>query len=250
MKAAEAPSSDDGDDGDDGGLLFVEDREGADAALDDEAAGPGPGSEALQQQQQDAATGSKRQRVPAWTDASEAALTVPVGAVARLRKLRQFKQQEALEGEAYTAALRKQHALMNPRTTWAQQPKGGKGRRSGAAGEQAAAASGLHHDIDDSAEPDESAAQALLRSGSGLLLHGRGGGGGLLAPGAIEMSRLRDANCGSPSDAVVQALQWHPNGQLMLAGGFDKRLKLFQVCVVLLCFWGGGVPVASLGFSP
>jgi hypothetical protein len=44
------------------------------------------------------------------------------------------------------------------------------------------------------------------------------------------MSRLRDANGSSLSDAVVQALQFHPNGQLMLTAGFDKRLKLFQVC--------------------
>jgi hypothetical protein len=46
-------------------------------------------------------------------------------------------------------------------------------------------------------------------SGSSLLLGGGAAGsrGGLSAPGALELSRLRDANRASPSDAVVQALQ-------------------------------------------
>jgi U3 small nucleolar RNA-associated protein 18 len=85
--------------------------------------------------------------------------------------------------------------------------------------------------IDEFEEPDEETAERLLMSGSRLLLGGAaaGGRGGLLAPGALELSRLRDANGASPSDAVVQALQFHPNGQLMLTAGFDKRLKLFQV---------------------
>jgi U3 small nucleolar RNA-associated protein 18 len=95
--------------------------------------------------------------------------------------------------------------------------------------------------IDEFEEPDEETAEKLLISGSGLLLGGgaAGGRGGLLAPGALELSRLRDANGASPSDAVVQALQFHPNGQLMLTAGFDKRLKLFQV--------GGRVKHAARG---
>jgi hypothetical protein len=46
-------------------------------------------------------------------------------------------------------------------------------------------------------------------SGSNLLLGAgaAGGRGGLLAPGALELSRFRDANRASPSDAVVHALQ-------------------------------------------
>eukprot|EP00879_Flechtneria_rotunda_P019216 GHRR01020177.1.p1 GENE.GHRR01020177.1~~GHRR01020177.1.p1 ORF type:complete len:484 (+),score=161.27 GHRR01020177.1:607-2058(+) len=85
-------------------------------------------------------------------------------------------------------------------------------------------------EIDDLREPDEDTAEQLLLSGSGSLLGGNSGGrGGLLAPGVLELSRLRDANGASPSEAVVQAMQFHPNGQLMLTAGFDKRLKLFQV---------------------
>lgn len=91
--------------------------------------------------------------------------------------------------------------------------------------------------IDEFEEPDEETAEKLLMSGSGLLLGGGvpGRRGGLLPPGLLELSRLRDANGASPSDAVVQALQFHPNGQLMLTAGLDKRLKLFQVSCSSFC---------------
>lgn len=172
-----------------------------------------------------------------WVDPADAEVSVPIAAVARLRKLRQFKGQADMSGPQYEAALRRQHTVLNPRTNWADSK----------AAKAAAARSGPGPDvvIDDEREPDESSAQQLLLSGSGLLLQGGAAAGGLLAPGSIEMSRLRDANGSSPSDAVVQALQFHPNGQLMLTGSFDKRLKLFQVCrtgpwVHAGCWFSGG----------
>jgi U3 small nucleolar RNA-associated protein 18 len=141
--------------------------------------------------------------------------------VARLRKLRQYKGQSDMSGQQYEEALRRQHNIINPRTSWAASANSSKA--------SAAAAAARDYVIDDEREPDESAAQQLLLSGSGLLLQGGAAAGGLLAPGSVEMSRLRDGNGSSPSDAVVQALQFHPNGQLMLTAGFDKGLKLFQV---------------------
>lgn len=170
--------------------------------------------------------GTKRGRAPVWVDPADAAVSVPVAAVARLRKLRQYKDQTDLSGQQYEEALRRQHNILNPRTTWAA-GKGAAGKASTAAA--AAGAAGRDYVIDDEREPDESAAEQLLLSGSQLLLPGGAAAGSLLAAGSIEMSRLRDANGSSPCDAVVQALQFHPNGQLMLTAGFDKRLKLFQV---------------------
>lgn len=155
-----------------------------------------------------------------WVDPADAEVSVPVAAVARLRKLRQFKGQTDMSGPQYEAALRRQHTVLNQRTNWADSKAAKAAARSGPCPDVV---------IDDEREPDESSAQQLLLSGSGLLLQGGAAAGGLLAPGSIEMSRLRDANGSSPSDAVLQALQFHPNGQLMLTGGFDKRLKLFQV---------------------
>lgn len=165
----------------------------------------------------------KRGRAPVWDDPADADITVQVAAAPRLRKLRQSKGQTDMTGVEYEAALRRQHCVLHSRTSWAltnrQQQQ--KGRGAGAVWE-----------IDEQQEPDEAAAERLLRSGGNMLLSNAGGAasaGRLLAPGSIELSRLRDANGASPSDAVVQSVQFHPNGQLMLTAGFDKRLRLFQV---------------------
>ncbi|KAF6264482.1 WD40-repeat-containing domain protein [Scenedesmus sp. NREL 46B-D3] len=226
LRQADAAADSDEDDG----LLFVEDRIGQqdeqqqqdDADDGDDEAGPGPGSMRLQQQE--AAGKGKKRRAPAWVDPADEGVTVQVASAPRLRKLRRSKGQTELSGADYEAALRRQHCTLHPRTTWAMSAKQ---RRQ----QKAASAAADDAGMDELEEPDEETAERLLMSGSGLLLGGGAGGGrgGLLAPGALELSRLRDANGASPSDAVVQALQFHPNGQLMLTAGFDKRLKLFQV---------------------
>lgn len=38
---------------------------------------------------------------------------------------------------------------------------------------------------------------------------------------------MRDANARARSQAVVQSVDWHPNAQLLLTAGYDKRLRLF-----------------------
>jgi hypothetical protein len=173
-------------------------------------------------------TAGKKRRAAAWVDPADEGVTVQVASAPRLRKLRQSKGQTELSGADYEAALRRQHCALHPRTTWAMSAKQQRQSRGAPAAAGDAA-------IDEFEEPDEETAERLLMSGSGLLLGGgaAGGRGGVLAPGALELSRLRDANGASPSDAVVQALQFHPNGQLMLTAGFDKRLKLFQVSSVV-----------------
>ncbi len=64
-----------------------------------------------------------------------------------------------------------------------------------------------------------------ILSGAGALL----GKNKQLAPGLIETTRLRDANQQEPNKSVVQSVEFHPAGQLLLTAGLDKRLRLFQV---------------------
>lgn len=51
----------------------------------------------------------------------------------------------------------------------------------------------------------------------------------VLPQGTLEIVRLKDANQHAPSNAVIQSVQFHPNGQLLLTAGLDKTLHLFQV---------------------
>jgi len=68
-------------------------------------------------------------------------------------------------------------------------------------------------------------AEVDILSGAGALL----GKNKQLAPGLIETTRLRDANQQEPNKSVVQSVEFHPAGQLLLTAGLDKRLRLFQV---------------------
>ena len=79
-----------------------------------------------------------------------------------------------------------------------------------------------------------------ILSGAGALL----GRNKRLAPGLIETTRLRDANQQEPSKAVVQSVEFHPNGQLLLTAGLDKRLRLFQVSVTVLIAIAVAIAVA------
>ena len=42
-------------------------------------------------------------------------------------------------------------------------------------------------------------------------------------------NRCKDANQHDPAKAAVRAVSFHPTGELLLTGGFDKTLRLFQV---------------------
>lgn len=50
-----------------------------------------------------------------------------------------------------------------------------------------------------------------------------------LPMGRIELTRVKDANHEEPSQAVIQSVEFHPAGQLLLTAGFDKHLRFFQV---------------------
>lgn len=45
----------------------------------------------------------------------------------------------------------------------------------------------------------------------------------------LQLTRMRDANIQERSKSVVQSVHWHPNAQLLLTGGLDKRLRLYNV---------------------
>lgn len=74
----------------------------------------------------------------------------------------------------------------------------------------------------------EEEAEVDILAGAGALL----GRTRQLPAGMIETTRLKDANQQEPSGSVVQSVEFHPAGRLLLTAGLDKRLRLFQVCFV------------------
>ncbi|KXZ44424.1 hypothetical protein GPECTOR_67g264 [Gonium pectorale] len=100
------------------------------------------------------------------------------------------------------AFLRKHHTSVNPRTQWAQNHGGSGDFLEGLKG------------------------SSFLTSAAAL--NGRSVSS-RLPSGQLEITRVKDANQHGPSDSVVNAVRFHPNGQVLLTGGLDKKLRFFQV---------------------
>lgn len=75
-------------------------------------------------------------------------------------------------------------------------------------------------------DPEDPAGELLLRAGR--LRASGASSAGRLPPGTVDATRLRDANHSEPTRAAVQSVDFHPSGQVLLAAGLDRHLRLFQ----------------------
>lgn len=166
----------------------------------------------------DAVPGRVLSKGSAWVDEDDARLKVDISAKNRLKKLRQDKSEGEMSGPVFEQRLRSRFTISNVTTDWAKAAEddalgvssGNKGpRRRG----------------DDLSDDEEDTGNALLRNSSAL----KGGNGSVLEPGHLDIVRCKDANQHEPAKATVRAVSFHPEGELLLTGGFDKTLRLFQV---------------------
>mmetsp|Transcript_12811 Transcript_12811/g.39386 ORF Transcript_12811/g.39386 Transcript_12811/m.39386 type:complete len:520 (-) Transcript_12811:1265-2824(-) len=157
---------------------------------------------------------SARSKAPAWHDDDDEQVVVSVTRDKRLRKLRQTTADDALRGEEYTERLRGLHRrLAGVSGTWAQLP------------------SSRRHVDEDGAEDvgSQSSNEALERFKTSTQTLAAEGSTRELVPGIIEIKRLRNVNWNSPCRSVVSALNFHPRRPLLLVGGLDKVLSIYQV---------------------
>ncbi|XP_004485620.1 U3 small nucleolar RNA-associated protein 18 homolog [Cicer arietinum] len=157
-------------------------------------------------------------RKPVWVDEEEEKVTVNIAKVNRLRKLRKEEDENVISGSEYVSRLRAQHVKLNRGTDWAQLDSGSKIDDSSddelTDDENKAVVSRGYEDVDDILRTNE---DLVVKSSSKLL------------PGHIEYSRLVDANIQDPSNGPINSVQFHRNGQLLLATGLDKKLRFFQI---------------------
>jgi len=159
------------------------------------------------------------EKKPVWIDDEEAETKVDITKVNRLRKLRTKESEDLISGTDYISRLRLQHAKLNPGTEWANLDRKQKDV-------------GFDSDSDSELENGFKVSKGfdgpeydILRSNDDLVVRSKQ----LLLPGQIEYSMLSNANAEDPSNAVIQSVGFHRNGQLLLTAGLDKRLKFFQI---------------------
>ncbi|CAL5039889.1 unnamed protein product [Urochloa decumbens] len=149
-----------------------------------------------------------KERKPVWVDEEEETTEVDIVKVARLRKLRKEANERLISGKEYEARLRGHHAKLNPFTGWADMDR--KTPLPGAS---------------DGESDDEGGVDDILQNNDELVVKDTV----KLLPGMLEFSRLVDANIQDPSNGPINSVQFHRNGQLMLAAGLDKHLRFFQI---------------------
>ena len=161
----------------------------------------------------------KSRKPPAWTDPDDATLEVSLASSARLRKLRDAPEEDAVKGPEYERRLRRQFVKMNPTPEWATAARRKRRRKEGSDADADAAA-----DVEAST-PD---LDSLLTSSGGIL--GRKPQG-RLDPGVLAIERLRDANQAAQAEGEVSTLQFHPSPQvpMLLVASSDRRIRLFNV---------------------
>nr|XP_043635949.1 U3 small nucleolar RNA-associated protein 18 homolog [Erigeron canadensis] len=191
---------------------FGKDTEGIDDENDDSALffTDRTANSALSVYEDDVMTGEvvcAEERKPVWVDEEELKVNINISKVNRLRKMRKEEDESLITGSEYVSRLRAQHLKLNPPTEWARLDSRERNY-------------GSDTDSDEDGDID-----TILQSTEELVVKG----GGKLLPGLLEYSRLVDANAQDPSSAPINSVQFHRNGQLLLTGGLDKKLRFFQI---------------------
>ncbi len=129
----------------------------------------------------------------------------------RLRKLRRTQEEKVLTGRDLQIRLRDRFVNSHVHQDWARSRKEGGYRDIGG-------------------EYDDDTVDKLLSNAEPLVLpQGRCRKTALLQPRRLDIRRLRDANQRDPCQSVVNAVSFHPSGELLLTGGLDKALRIFRI---------------------
>ncbi|EWM21880.1 u3 small nucleolar rna-associated protein 18 [Nannochloropsis gaditana] len=184
---------------------------------------------------EDEVEGSGSTRTPAWKDEDDETLWVDVARKDRLRKLRRHPDERDISGADYQERLRARFAKGHEAALdWARLPTtpgdrgdGRRGRRR--RGREWGGAETSEEEEEEVVEGDDDFG-GLFRSSAPLVVGSGTSTRRRLQPGTLEVARCRDANLQEPSQAVVQAVQFHPStGGLLFTAGLDKTLRFFQV---------------------
>ena len=140
----------------------------------------------------------------AWVDDDDAP-EVSLASVKRLRKLRHSASEDLLTAATFEARLRDRFNTLRPAPAWA--------RVSAST----------------AADGGDERISALLATTAPVVETPSSAGAGRLPAQRVEVTRERDGNAAEPSRAVVQALQFHHDGRLLMTAGFDKVMRFFDV---------------------
>ena len=134
-----------------------------------------------------------------WVDDDDEKINVDIASKRRLRKLRKTVEEGDVSGKEFEGRLREQHVKLYSNSAWAEK-------------------------LIDSKEKGLSESDSTLLHAKGFLASSK-----KLPAGILEITKLRDANQSHPSQSVLNSVEFHPNGQLLMTAGLDRRARFFSV---------------------
>lgn len=146
--------------------------------------------------------------VAAWHDSHDQSVTIDILKNNRTKKLQEEQDESTVTGVEYTKRLRKfqQKVAQNDQNElfkWAFDDKEDDGQE----------------------EHKDNLLMSLLSTNTKISSAQSYG----LPKKALDFTRLSHVNAGEPHGSVVNATSFHPTNNLMLSGGLDKKLKLYNV---------------------
>lgn len=82
---------------------------------------------------------------------------------------------------------------------------------------------------DDEEEKEDTDDDELFQQTGNFLATKKVSSNAPLAPSVIDVKICTDANFEEPQHARLKAVEFHPNARVILTGGLDQKLNLFQV---------------------
>lgn len=149
----------------------------------------------------------------AWHDSDDDNVTVSLIDLNRLKKLRKYDGDDSVSGRAFTHRLRAQFEKIYPRPKWADALEAPKEVDS--------------DDEQESEDENPTIDLAALLENTNKFSVTRGLK--LISPTRLDISRLKDANALKKSKGPVHAVMFHPTHPLLLAGGMDRTVRIYNI---------------------
>ncbi|GAO49711.1 WD40 repeat-like protein [Saitoella complicata NRRL Y-17804] len=190
----------------------------------DDAPGTGPDVDDDESEEYISEDEAPHVREAAWYDSDDERITVSLASHPRLRKLRRTEADDHVTGKDYQRRLRLQFERVYPVPEWAL-PAGAK---AAARAKRLRAEADSDDESADEMDQDLSAdpLKTLFQRAEGYVRKTKSAA---LAPGTIDISRLKDANQQQLSAAAIQTMSFHPTHPLVLTGGYDRMVRIYHL---------------------
>ncbi|CAI5760374.1 unnamed protein product [Candida verbasci] len=180
----------------------------------------------------------------AWQDSDDEKLDISLTSSDRLKKLRKTEQDSNISGRSYVIRLRSQFERIYPRPEWIEKIDNEEELSS-------------DEEVDED-EDEESNAQADTKSLLNVLKNTQQfittKQLKLISPNKLSISRLKDANYQRRAKSAIQSISFHPQYPVLLTGGFDKTVRIYQIDGksnnFITSFFLKNCPIYNCQFSP